>query len=110
MPFFRNGINRLYFRKKSESPKSQQLYSLSESTTMCYTIVTKLLYLLLVFAKKGISHEFQGVRHCKSGKQRYIFVTLLVCLKRSDGQKKERFPVLDQPLFRRDIIFPHPCH
>jgi hypothetical protein len=41
MPFFRNGSNHLDFKKKSENPKSQPLYSLAENATMCYGIVTK---------------------------------------------------------------------
>jgi hypothetical protein len=78
---------------------------LSENTTICYGIVTKLLYSLLVFAKEGILHEFYGVRHCKSTKCRYIFVTFLGCLDRSGSQnKKESWLVQDLPLFRRAII------
>jgi hypothetical protein len=58
MPFFRNGVNHLYFQKKAERPKSQPFYSLVENTTMCYGIVTKWLHSLLVFAKEGILLEF----------------------------------------------------
>ena len=52
------GINHLYYLKKSERPKSQPLYSMYENSTMCYDIVTKVLYSLLVFAREGILHEF----------------------------------------------------
>jgi hypothetical protein len=58
MPFFRNGINHLYYLKKSEHPKSQPLYSMYENSKMCFDIVTKLLYSLVVFAREGILHEF----------------------------------------------------
>jgi hypothetical protein len=75
MPFFRDEVNHLYFQIKSESMKSQPLYSLAENTTMCYSNVTKLLHSLLAFVKEGILFEFYIVRYCKPRKYRYIFVT-----------------------------------
>jgi hypothetical protein len=58
MPFFRNGVNHLYFQKKAERQKSQMLYSLAENITMCYSNVTRWLHSLLLFAKEGILLEF----------------------------------------------------
>jgi len=87
MPFIRNGSNHLYFQIKSERLKSQPLYSLAENTLMCYSNVTKLLHSLLVIVKEGILLEIYGVRHCKSGKYCYIYVTIFGCLKRGTSQE-----------------------
>ena len=89
MPFFRNGVNHLYFQIKSGRPKSQMLYSLAENITMCYSNVTRWLHSLLVFAKEGILLEFYDVRHCKPRKFRYVFVTFFGCLNRGGGQEKK---------------------
>jgi hypothetical protein len=89
MPFFRNGVNHLYFQIKSGRPKSQMLYSLAENITMCYSNVTRWLHSLLVFAKEGILLEFYDVRHCKPRKCRYVFVTFFCCLNRGGGQEKK---------------------
>jgi hypothetical protein len=56
---------------------------------MCYSIVTKWLHSLLVFAKEGILLEFYHVRYCKPRKCRYIFVTFWGCLNRGGGQEKK---------------------
>ena len=58
MPFFRNGIKRLDFQKKSESPKSQPLYTMTDIITICYGIETKWVHSLLVFTNEYILLEF----------------------------------------------------
>jgi hypothetical protein len=88
MPFFRNGINRLYFQKKSEHPKSQPRYFLVGNTKICYDIVTKRLCSLKMYVKIGILLEFYGVRLCEPRKFRYLSVTFLGCLN-CGGQKKK---------------------
>jgi hypothetical protein len=89
MPFFRNGIKRLDFQKKSELPKSQRFIPWQKTSRLCYSIVTKSLHSLLVFAKEGVLLEFYEVKHCKPRKYRYIFVTFLGGLYHGGGQKKE---------------------
>ncbi len=111
MPFFRNGINRLDFQKKSERPKSQPLYSLVENTTMCYDIVTKQLHSLLVFSKEGILLEFYGVRLCEPGKNCYLSVTFLDCLncggqKKKSGNRYKTCTFFNKPLLFINIFIP----
>jgi len=69
--------------------KSQPFYSLAGNTLMCYINVTNLLHSLLVIAKESILLEIYGVRHCKSGKYCYIYVTIFGCLNRGTGQEKK---------------------
>jgi hypothetical protein len=101
MPFFRNGIKRLDFQNKSERPKFQHFILWQKTPRFCYSIVTKSLHSLLVFAKEGVLLEFYEVKHCKPRKHRYIFVTFLGGLYHGGGQKKEweRWQVQDLPLF-----------
>jgi hypothetical protein len=65
----------LEFQKKSELQEFHPFNSLVENTKMCYIIVTTWLHSFLVFAKEGILLGFYAVRHCKSGKCRYFYVT-----------------------------------
>jgi hypothetical protein len=88
MPFIRNEVNHLYFQKKSKLQKSKLLYCLAGNITMCYSNVTNLLHSLLVFAKEGILLGSYGVRHCKAGKNCFIYVTILGCLNHDSGQGK----------------------